>query len=168
MAGGSVRENGPHTTLSGKHALFPCSRQIDYTAPGAQYALLQRVQTMGYMLAVMLGKENMKGVHGRPHHTERVKGKSRITPHNPHLLLNVVSFGEGASDWFPKKGHDGADGAQQADLVLCSAAHNNAKTMRVSQKVASISAHIESAHSGQLQTARQYTHQEARPHTRMG
>lgn len=48
------------------------------------------------------------------------KAGSHHTPKSD-LLLDAVSIREGASDWGPEKGDDGINGAQQADLVLCSA-----------------------------------------------
>lgn len=38
-----------------------------------------------------------------------------------HLLLNIVSVREGTGDWGPEKRGDRIDGAQHANLMLCSA-----------------------------------------------
>lgn len=66
--------------------------------------------------------ENANELHKRPQIMDmNLEGKVESHP-QPHLLLNVVSVRQSASDWGPKKGDDGANCAQQADLVLCSAA----------------------------------------------
>lgn len=69
------------------------------------------------------GEEHNRGAPTTKNKNQmRMKREKLDHTSQTHLLLNVVPVRERASDWGPKKGGDRINGAQQADLVPCSAA----------------------------------------------